>query len=77
MSKNTPFFNHFIETQVEVLSELEAEQTSGGFDFTAFPPKDEGWVTMKHPSDSDEGHPGIELVTMKHPSDHDEGGELF
>ncbi|PKF79850.1 bacteriocin leader domain-containing protein [Vibrio sp. vnigr-6D03] len=73
MSKNTPFFNHFIESQIEELNDTETTQCSGGFAGIN--------ISMKHPSDNDEGQPidiGIRPidVTMKYPSDDDEGVEI-
>ncbi|MBD1556372.1 microviridin/marinostatin family tricyclic proteinase inhibitor [Vibrio sp. S9_S30] len=74
MNKNTPFFSHFIESQIEELSAQETKQCAGGYigNFDV--------VTMKAPSDDDEGlefvlKPG-DLVTMKHPSDNDEGNDF-
>lgn len=70
MSKNTPFFNNFIESQVDVLTEEEATQCSGGFatlppgfEIEPFPPV----VTMKAPSDDDEGciYPPFENINIK------------
>ncbi|HAS6216795.1 TPA: microviridin/marinostatin family tricyclic proteinase inhibitor [Vibrio vulnificus] len=53
---NTPFFANFIESQVEELSTEELQQCAGGAFVTLpgdfEPPVD---VTMKAPSDDDEG----------------------
>lgn len=73
MKKNTPFFSNFIESQIEELNTEEAQQCSGGF-------KPGQVVTMKAPSDDDEGgvifpFPPIN-VTMKAPSDDDEGNDF-
>ena len=77
MSKNTPFFNNFIETQVEELSQADAESCSGGigpvYPIDPIRPIRPIDVTMKAPSDDDEGG---DLVTMKYPSDDDEGHDL-
>ncbi|MCG7500170.1 microviridin/marinostatin family tricyclic proteinase inhibitor [Vibrio sp. Of7-15] len=72
MNKNKPFFNNFIESQVEELTTEEANQCAGGF--KSWPPGD--LVTMKSPSDDDEGIDFPPMVTMKHPSDDDEGGNI-
>ncbi len=57
-----PFFANFLENQV---TEKEIEQVKGGLIPGEFP-----IVTMKYPSDDDEGH-----QTMKYPSDNDEATE--
>ncbi|MDP2574534.1 microviridin/marinostatin family tricyclic proteinase inhibitor [Vibrio penaeicida] len=77
MSKNTPFFNNFIEA--DTLTEEEANQISGGtINFGGISTRkapsddDEGFAiaTRKAPSDDDEG---FEIATRKAPSDDDEG----
>ncbi len=67
MSKKKPFFSNFIETQIEELNTQEEQQCAGGIN------PDFELVTMKAPSDDDEGG---DLVTMKYPSDDDEGHDL-
>ncbi|NGN96790.1 microviridin/marinostatin family tricyclic proteinase inhibitor [Grimontia sp. S25] len=61
MSKNTPFFSNFMEAQT--LTTEETKQAAGGLDFVKpgdlpggfDPSKEPIYVTMKHPSDDDEG----------------------
>ncbi len=67
MSKKKPFFSNFIETQIEELNTQEEQQCAGGIN-----PEDFELVTMKAPSDDDEGF----YVTLKYPSDDDEGKDL-
>ncbi|GLQ71639.1 microviridin/marinostatin family tricyclic proteinase inhibitor [Vibrio penaeicida] len=56
MSKNTPFFSNFVESQIEELSQEEMTQCAAGkvdgaFEFTA---SASSFVTLKAPSDADE-----------------------
>ena len=63
-AKEVPFFARYLEAQgYEDLSEEELEGIRGG----SKP------VTMKAPSDSEDGGGGG-IVTMKYPSDSEDGG---
>ncbi len=75
MSKASPFFANFIESQVEELTSEEMAQTSGGSlqDLIDKLPKDFKppfeYVTMKAPSDDDEGVKDIELFNGPFPGE--------
>lgn len=67
-----PFFARYLEGQFcEDLSEEEMDTVQGGLRFAhpTSPKKDEIFVTLKFPSDQEDGG---HVVTKKYPSDNDE-----
>ncbi|MBP5971188.1 microviridin/marinostatin family tricyclic proteinase inhibitor [Brasilonema sp. CT11] len=76
--KAVPFFARYLEGQsCEDLSEEEMENIHGGYGKTSAPAKDGIVMTMKYPSDNEDGtkkapSDSDEAMTQKYPSDGDE-----